>query len=519
MPDSINTPNASVHSLEKLRAILERITERVRADGSAALSTALSETTAAFTKFFQEVGDPDFSPKLLASGDIPNSEVYNSNIRAIYNDLKRFHGELIALANSQLQAFNYAQVVNDEIVKRADKLASTVLDLNILAGFTRGDVIVAGDDFRSMDFIDMSAPVASERAERMNGGAGLSLFRNGTQSALTPDTEVEIFPLSIAARKRTVDSQNSSSRVNTEPTPNNVERFYEGNYYNFLGQARPEGGQFHIKFVADPSKLGGGSKSEQPQNLGTRTIEQAVGERFNPKEQSEDLGFYVDIGGSETEKKRFRLQMIDGNPDTFWECEYVVSVPPLLDNLFDDSSVEDQEGGNSKTGPRGAVVNIDIREAEKAAEAADDKKDLDLAIEIVLILKEPKPVNFILLNPVIFGSNAHISVDDIATAESVDGAFKTVDGWLLNKFAKTITPEANEFLTDSQLSQTLAPSRYSYTGLGIFPFPVRTTRKIKIGISVENPVPNLYERYYISLKNQVEVITETKTTTKKGIFR
>lgn len=513
MADTINTPNSSQYALEKLKVILDRVAERTRS-GSTALSTALAEANAAFAKYFQEIGDPEFTPKLLLSGDNPRSDIYNENMQAIYEDLRRFYRELLALAESQVKAFNYSTISNEELIKRADNLASTVLDLNILSNLTRGDVIVAGDDFRNLDSVDTTVATASQKAEKMPGSAGMSLKREGSESVVDGSSAIEVFPIG-AELKRTRGAGSTADTITSEPTPGNLERFYEGNYYNFLGQARPEGGQFNVKYVTDPTKVA--EKEKNPTSQETTKKDNTTTITNKDEFTAEDVGFYVDLGASEDVKKQARLRMVDGNADTFWECEYVVKTDPLLSFQINDSEVEDQEKNKSE-GPKGATINIDIREAEKAAIAADEKRDLRLAVEIVVNLKEPKNINLVILNPVLFGTQSFIVVDDIATATDKDGAFETVEGWSITKFAKTITPEANEFLTDTQLAQSLSPSRYEYTGIGVFPFPVRTAQRIKIKLFMDSPVPNLYERYYIMLKNQVEIETEVKTTTKRGIF-
>jgi hypothetical protein len=144
---------------------------------------------------------------------------------------------------------------------------------------------------------------------------------------------------------------------------------------------------------------------------------------------------------------------------------------------------------------------------------------IDLVIDVIVTLPEDQNVNFVAINPVVFSKNAFIEVIDISTIDSTEGEFRTVDGWEALRFAKTITPEANEYLTDSQLSASLAPNRYNYTGQGIYPFPTRVAKKIKVRLSMSQPASQPYEKTYALLKNTVEVDTTITTTTTKGRFR
>ncbi len=94
-----------------------------------------------------------------------------------------------------------------------------------------------------------------------------------------------------------------------------------------------------------------------------------------------------------------------------------------------------------------------------------------------------------------------------------------MDGWEELRFPKTITPEANEYLTDSQLSASLSPTRYNYSGQGIYPFPNRLTKKVKIRLAMTQPAAQVYERTYALLKNVIDTETTITTTTKKGKLR
>lgn len=491
-------------TVEKLRALMANLSKST--NRTTALNDLMAKANEAFKEFFDTIADPSFYPTYLKSGDTARSEDYNKNFELILDDITRFYKELELLAKAQIQSFNYAQVVNAELITRASALASTVLDLKILSDFTRGDVLIAGDDFRSLDNVDLNIATASSKAEKMFGSGGLSLKRATNNSVIDSNTEVEIFPLGPS-------SPDKGTSVNLDPTPGNVERFYEGLYYSFINSARPEGGAFNIRFLLKPAE---GDKQEV--SNGNTNISDDSNLYSNA-----NAGYFVEIGASEQEKKQARTKMFDGDPSTFWECEYVYDVPtPLINDLLDNSSVENNDHNESKghkdNASRGVSVVIDYKAAEQAAKAFDFN-GRDLVIEVMFTLKQQQTVNYCVIDPVIFGVNSFIEVLDIAIASEDDGAFITVDGWNSSKYAKILTPEANKFLNDNQIGELLAPTRYEYSGKGVFPFPSRLAKKLKVKIKMDNPIPAVYERYYILMTHQVDINTNVKTTTTKGLFR
>jgi hypothetical protein len=512
--------NNSTLSVEKLRAALQELRERTA--GSTALSEILGEALAVFKRFYQELGDPEFRPHYLETGDTPRSEVYNLNLSQLDADIGRFYAEVSSLAQAQVASFNYANIVNAEITRRADALASRVLDLKILSDFTRGDVLIAGDDFRSLENVDNASASGAPKAEKMLGTGGMSLRRKDNRNISRGDTDVEILPLSPA---------DTGGGVNSKATPGNLKRFYEGQYYSFVGQARPEGGSFNIKFLLRPVEDVPVEEGENAGDVGQpkRTTEKdAQGVTHvtvddSEKYSNQNAGFFVELGANENANKLTRTRMFDGDPSTFWEAEYVYHIPtPLIEDVIDEASVESdsnkEDKGHKDNIPRTATVVIDYRAAERAAKDFDfDGRDL--IVDMVITLPEQTNINYVVLDPILFGANAFMEVLGIHTADEEEGQFLLVDGWDATRYAKTITPEANEFLNDVQVGQLLSPSRYEYTGKGVFPFPSRVAKKVRIRLKMDNPVPNVYERYYILMRQQLEYKTTVKTVTRRGFFR
>lgn len=481
--------NVSNSTLVKLENALDRLKEDDNVDGT--INEKLGTALSLFKTYFNTLEDPEFNPIHLRKGDTASSEDYNKNLKSIYNDLSRYYEELQNFNQASIKAYNYSQVVIDEIRKKAAQLSSIVLDLRILSNFTRGDVIVAGDDFLNQDYIDNGTAGGSLKAEILPGSAGLSLARNGTNSlSARASTEIEVLPIAPSS------SQGSSTAsVNTAPTPGNIERFYEGSYYGFIGEARPEGGEFNLQTIVDIDSTTGASTGQS---------------------QPTDQTIVLEYGASEESKNIARLNMIDNNPDTFWECEYLVKLEDPLQNDIEEIIVSTEDPEDSSQAPSTAAVDINVAELNELALQEDV---LNLMIDIIITLPVEQNVNFVSINPLLFSNKAYVEVIDISTTNESQNDFETVPNWAELQFPKTITPEANEFLTDSQEGVSLAPSKFAYAGQGVYPFPVTIANKIKVRLRMQDPIAQIYERTYVLAKNTVDIKTTVKTTTTKGILR
>lgn len=503
MTDSSQLIIDTEQAVIKLKNSIDQLVQRN--EGNSNSSALLAEAMSSFKNFFDSLKDAEFNPIEFKQGDTPRSEDYNSNLRQIYNDISRFYRELKNLGTASVKSFNYSQVVITEIKKRAESLAGIVLDLNILSNFTRGDVIVAGDDFTNLEKIDTRAEIASDIVELISNGAGISLARSSTNNLTSdPRISVQITPIS----PQQSNNQGQGGSVNNAPTPGNFDRFYEGCYYNTLGAARPEGGEFNIKEIVTGStsmlSLTGSLVGYQSNTY----VPDAPTGAITPMAQS----VFVEYGASEEQKQIFRNRMFDNNPDTFWECEYVRKLEdPLGPDVSESLSIIDpstgQAGGASI---EEAAFQVDVNSLNLEAIERDN---IDFSIEIIVTLPTEQNVNFVSINPVLFSKNAFIDVTDISTSNESQGAFTTVDGWESLRFPKTLTPEANEYLTDSQLTASLAPTRFAYAGQGVYPFPTRIAKRIKITLFMDKPTAQVYEKTYALLKRTVDL--ETTVTTKR----
>ena len=500
MTTPIRTEVPSNLVVTKLQNSIESLATKLNHKEFGTIASSIRESLVTIGDYFSNLEKNEFDPEFLYLNDTPRSEVYNNNLYAIYNDLKRFYDDLRNLNEIEISSYNYAQIINEELISRANQLASTVVDLNILNNLDRGDVIVAGDDFKNTNFIDLEVGTASSVVDTFIGGNGITLNRISIGQLVDDKTEVEIIPLSPIAQGET--------SVNTEATQENLGRFYEGNYYNFLGAARPEGGSdFNFRYIPFTGEAPEQTGANEGSQVGSNT--EALNRFLNDVEVTAQAGKYVVIGASTSQKKTQRRNMLDSNPSSFWECEYVYKTQDLLDGFEPDIGERDEV--------QSTEITIDLEEAERRAKAFDDP-GRDLIVDLILTFKDSKTINTVAINPIIFGANSFPEIVDISYSDA-QGNFRTIEGWNSMKLARVITPEANEFLSTTESSALLSPNRGQYQGQGVFVFSSIQTSKVKVKIKVANPVPSIYERIYVLLKNDVQVTTTTTTQTKYGWLR
>ena len=541
MSDLFSVVELSSADADKIQKHLNKIKEAqaISSDATESVNIAAVE----FQKFFSEYGQPYFKNYKLKTNDTPRSEVYNENLSSLNEDINRAYIMMQSTSSTAVSAFNFATIVSDEVRNAADSAASKVLDLNILNGYTKGRVIVAGDDFSDNSKIDSGAIVGSSQAKQIVGAKSFGLSIVGSTIATNDNMKVTVTPTKPISANGT---------VNTGPTPYNLERFYEGKFYAFIGQQQPEGDTLNFKYFSDPSvipatvsqsfvngqpigeskenssippsKPSKSSKNKKPSTnspaqaastttLDTGAVKDPIADALNTP------NFFAVIPASEEAKAKARMKMFDANPDTYWQCEYVYQTEPLIDpyeKLSNDFEKVKSSGNDTDTTPvlEGTQVSIDLKSAEDIAKQYDfSGRDLEIVIEIDF--GNITPINYILINPVVPGTSSFIKVLDVATADSSND-FITVEGFDSQSFDKTLTPEANKYLDADVQAKTLAPSAYSYAGLGVFSFPVRFASKVRIKLLSEDPVPAVYERMHVLLQEETTLTTTVKKK-KKGI--
>jgi hypothetical protein len=176
--------------------------------------------------------------------------------------------------------------------------------------------------------------------------------------------------------------------------------------------------------------------------------------------------------------------------------------------------VEYEEGSDTNFGD-GAFITIDVNTAIAAAQKYD-YQGRDFAVDIIMDLGIEQAVNFVSIDPVLFDPTKFTKVLDVATAGESSG-FETVEGFSDSWFDKTLTTEANKELPKS-VQAVLGPTTFNYSGQGVFSFPKRNARKIRISIIMEEPISSIYERLHVLVQEKEELNTTVSSKKKKGFF-
>jgi hypothetical protein len=333
MGDLFNVVQVNPSDNIEIKKHLENI-RQAQHDNSDLLE-AVSATIDEFNKYFLKYGEPSFSANMLTRNDVPTSSKYNENLETLADDLEKLYATLLSLSESTISAFNYATIVSHEVNNQAAIAASKVLDLNIINNFVKGTTIVGGDDFIDDSKIDKTIGAETTQAEVLDGANAVTLLAVDAEVVSNENTAIEITPL------MPVDA---GDRVNTDPTPENLKRFYEGNYYAPLGEQRAAGGNLKLKYIVDPSEI-------PPEVAITKKRDGKILKEIHGGAHAavvDNVGFYAVVPPTIDELKLIRTKMVDGNPSTFWECEYVYSTASLIDPLNIRVDKLDEGEPNSK---------------------------------------------------------------------------------------------------------------------------------------------------------------------------
>jgi hypothetical protein len=360
MGDLYNSLQENNLDAEKVKEHLENI--KAALGSNTELSSVIAAAAEEFNTFFKNYGKPYFVANKFHRHHTPVSTEYNETIRTADKDI----GRLYSLVNSSMKlttkAFNYSQVINKQLLNTATIAASKVVDLSIFAGFLKGKVIVAGDDFYNEELIDKDAPVSLEQAQSVLGANALGLARSDTVFITHPNMEIAVEPTKpkgaegsslgnvVATSLKTKQAKGTKS-VNDQPTPGNLERFYEGHFYTYIGELEAEGGNLDIQFIAAPDELPSVAVTETINGVEVDEngdpITDADGNNVSPDaaegavQAAKGVGYYAVISASEEAKQAFRQKMVDGDPASYWQAEFVYAVPPLIDpyaQLGEDAS-------------------------------------------------------------------------------------------------------------------------------------------------------------------------------------
>ena len=479
-------PNTSRVAKNKITALFDRIVRRSSEHSRGSIFDILSELFIEFKMFFTKIKSPRFQFTPFKKGDVVVAEKYNDVIRDASEDIFVCTDEVNAIKPIVIGTYNSARQMAKELENRSETALSKITDVRLFEGQLGQEIIVVGDDFLNSNKIDDKFSLNAPSADVRTAEGLVTLNRVETINVVDENTNVVCEPT-------------MPGDIITDPNDvsSNVDRYYEGNFYNFIGSARPEGGNWHLE-----ERLNGitnadldGVTSATATDAAPTTFNSDLDGNYIPGTaiRPQDIIIY-DRGATEIEKNNIRKRMFDEDSSTFWEAEYVKDFTPV---------------------PVGEEVDLSLDELSAEAIQQDTK---DFEVQITIDLGREKQMTWLSLDPINFGETAWLEITDIATQGSEQEGFKTIPNLFNNRFANTLTNEANEELQADVAASILAPDRYSFKGKGVFNFPTVSAQYVRVKVKQKVPVPNLYQRLSVQLTRSIDT-TINRSKSKANFFR
>ena len=515
--------NRSVLVTERARILFKRLESANNQDRND-LHKSMARVALLFKEFYGSLGKPSMQLRPFENKQVPRSAKINATMQEIEDDLQVAYKEVDAIGQSFVEVFNLSRAYATELGNLSARAASKVVDLRLISNQLDQDVIVAGDDFNDTSRIDGSFALQNPKADIFISQGIATLNRVESRNLVNANTTIDVSPVAPLTLKR-------------RPTVGNVDRFYEGNFYNFMGSARPEGGKWHLEEsmtaavgpgtgittaayfmnssqTPNPSAPGAAQQAQTnvSQYIENQNAPPNPGKRLRPQ----DI-IVIDRGANTVELDAARKRVFDENPSTFWECEYV-RVEESIQNAVEDSQASEQQASIVNPNPQnpglleGNIVNAAVTLDDLRSQAAvlSESSDDDLVVDITIKLDARKSVNWLSINPNNFEESAWIDVLNIEYAEDVDKPFNVIPNFTDNITENVLTDQANSELDDNESFATLSTNKYSYKGIGVWTFNPIMARVFRIRLRQRRAVPSPYQRLVVRLHR---VFTQVYTQT------
>lgn len=537
-------PTVSSINEVALRNLYARVSDTISSQAKRDAKSVMEEVLGALKAFYGRLGKPGFVFKEIMPDDPIIAEDFVQMLRTIVDDINASYEEVTGLRDSAISAYNYASLHVAELGRRSDEVSGLVADVRLMSGQMGEEVLVFTDGFHDESKTDPSFPLEYLEAQVMPGQAALTLNRVGTVTASEGDVDLTVAPLGPYSREPNQDNEGrfyeghfyaflgsaepegGAWHLTEKLIPGSTdgitqESFQLPNLSGLTGKAKKKalaewardfivpGGE-EAKFIEQVEaglyndKFTGANKdvkfkkfvntqrafyhkkdrrlrkqwmyyAENPDKAETAGIDLTPDAPLTP-----DNYTVVDEGADSEGLKIVRNRMIDGNPASYWQCEVVRTTNVIQDYV--KRQVENQDN---------AEVPADVLR-ELAASREVDKEDLE--IEIVATFAEPRTLNWITLDPMVFDDGAFLEVTDVSTSPDMETTFSPVESFVSREYSNVLTDEANSEVPKDLASALLAPNRFSYRGQGVWPFAARNVQRVRIRLKQRTPVPNPFER-------------------------
>jgi hypothetical protein len=521
---SFRLPNPTALTTSRARKLFEDIQRKFQSRELISHDDIRSAVYESLTVAFTHAGEPTFEGAELLGNQPRMLRQYVDPIREIARDLQVAYDEARALTTSLSASFNFQQSLFEMLEGRAKRVGSTLIDLQIANDKFNEPVIVAGDDFTDNSRIDKDATITLPRADVQPLGGILTLQRTGNRKLTDP----------------------TKTTIRVEPLESYRYKLYEGQFYGLAGQAYPEGGRFNFvrqapgtarqnaiprtllaRFLdyysggesaaasTTPNQQGlqrqtdpveGAARAEDSGSFegftkqdweiiganihsGAEVFSLQPGERREFAETLDGSHVLVDQGATAHERLQSRVNLIDGDPETFWQVEYTRNVGTTAIDEF-------LQSGDENYPERVGWYSQFLQQRQRNFDA------LDLRVRIVVDLQTVDVLNWIDLVPLLFDGIEHVRVDAVET--SIDGEnYTKVPPLHTGESQSLLARDSNETLTVDEAKTVLAPNASAFAGRGLWAFAPRQVRFVRFDLTQEVPVLTPYEVVKVQLTRQV----------------
>lgn len=479
------TRNVGTISRRKLEAVLDAARDDVRQKSD--VYEILSSIFSSVNTFYNRLREPVTEPLVLHPNDTRDADEYERFLKSVRHDLNILFDESRDATRALSETFNFVTSITDKLKFRVQRLAGMAEDLALLGDTNTSNTFVAGDRFGDDSRIDAQHQSVATPAEVAPSGGAVTLRRRSTVNVVDRTSSVE-----LEVNDGFTYDPTSWIEGATQDKPNKQYRVHEGRYFAFIGRQEPSGGilRWTTRHVNSEGR------EVEPGLYGT---DADTNENVEPLEDTETV--VLPDTPTVEELQNMRRRMFDQNPSTYWQIEAT----------YNPFEVLDEEGFREEYADA-----TPTQRAQAFRQLVADNETRDFEVTLIVDLTEPRVINWINLNPENFGDDEYLEVLAIDTALTPDGPWIVIEGLFDHRYENTLTPEANEELTDAEVSATLTPSRYQYAGQGVWQFAPREARFVRMTLRQKTPVPSPYEVIRYKLTRDVST-TRTKTR-KRGLF-
>lgn len=517
------------------RTIIDSVKKSIVDGTIISLEQLRAEIFSKYIVYFQTLGKNPFTPELYKRFSHKDEGIYNRNqqeITDVQTLLFREAGDLNRLLVNQFALMTQRA---DMIVNRtraiSGKIAALRNQIERRQFFSLGkSVVTIFDKFTDATKVDFTKSTSDIVLDFSISAVTLKSTENINRG-------VKVIDVTVTTNKTT-----DLGGLNIEDDLPNNPKSYEGIRFNFIPNTRPEAGVWRIETknrqidTATPTVTAGdtyvnlfqplvfqdgnilnpvtagspvtqidkGSNRITPDEFLFDDPESALsdktfdGEGTYGRTFTRDDFVFTENKATEVQLMNRRLTMFDGDPRTFWEIEYTPVVTNLQNQLNTASDVD---------------VNAFSNYQLLAQNYLNANSPEDLTITLTITLDNIYTINYLDLIPFFFISadEANFEVTNIVTQLGPAEVEEGIPGFK-EDFDNVIGRDSNKTLTGSQLEQANVSNRFGFKGKGVWTFPKRRVKIIKVTVKQDQAIPAPYPLKNVQLlKKAAYSISQSKS--------